>query len=140
MKARFIEGIFAFIFVAVMLFNTIGMAVDAFSYDMDELPVGEKLFSEPSPDRSKNITFYLVEIEGVNTAIRGELSYTNDKGETEIRNIYWQVGTETVQAEWVDEKMILINENEVYPDGDPYDSRTQIILPEYSAKNYIINE
>ena len=140
MKIKYGQSIVAFLFVFVILFNAISMAVDAFSFDMDELPTGKMLSFYPSPDNSKTLTFYLVEIERTNTAIRGELLYTNENGEKETRNIYWQVGAKTVQAVWVDENIAIVNENEVYINGDPYDSRTQIILPEYSAKNRIINE
>lgn len=140
MKMKYIEGILAFLLVFVMLFNAVGMAVDAFFYDVDELPTGKLLFSEQSPEKSKTLAFYLVEIEDVNTGVRGEVSYINEDGETETRNIYWQVGAKTAEVEWKGENQVVINESEINLKGEPYDSRTQIILPEHSAKNRTMND
>ena len=122
-----------------MLFNAIGMAVDAFGYDMDDLPQGKFLYSVMSPDGKNTFSLYLVEIEDVNTAIRGEIASINDEDKIEKENIYWQVGEKTAIAGWKDENTITVNDQELKLDGEPYDSRTQIILPEHSAKNRTIN-
>lgn len=140
MKKKYIEGVFAFLLLFVTLFNIVGMVADAFFYNVDELPTGEFLFSNKSPNGSQTLNFYLVEIENVNTGVRGELSYINEKGETQTRNIYWQVGAKTAEVEWKGENQVVINESEINITGEPYDSRTQIVLPEHSAKNRVINE
>ena len=122
-----------------MLFNAIGMAVDAFGYDMDDLPQGKFLYSVMSPDGKNTFSLYLVEIEDVNTAIRGEIASINDEDKIEKENIYWQVGEKTAIAGWKDENTITINDREIKLTGEPYDSRTQIELPEHSAKNRTLN-
>lgn len=135
MKIKYAEPIAVFLLVFVMLFNAIGMAVDAFGYNMEDLPTGKRLYYELLPNDTKSFSLYLVELDGVNTAIRGEVSYFNEKGEMETRNIYWQVGAKTAIAGWKDENTITINGKDIKIYGEPYDSRTQIELPEHSAKN-----
>ncbi len=139
MKFKYAEPISVFLIIFVMLFNAIGMAVDAFGYDMDDLPQGKFLYSVMSPDGKNTFSLYLVEIEDVNTAIRGEIASINDEDKIEKENIYWQVGAKTAIAGWKDENTITVNDQELKLDGEPYDSRTQIILPEHSAKNRTIN-
>lgn len=139
MKFKYAEPISVFLIIFVMLFNAIGMAVDAFGYDMDDLPQGKFLYSVMSPDGKNTFSLYLVEIEDVNTAIRGEIASINDEDKIEKENIYWQVGEKTAIAGWKDENTITVNDQELKLDGEPYDSRTQIILPEHSAKNRTIN-
>ena len=139
MKFKYAEPISVFLIIFVMLFNAIGMAVDAFGYDMDDLPQGKFLYSVMSPDGKNTFSLYLVEIEAVNTAIRGEIASINDEDKIEKENIYWQVGEKTAIAGWKDENTITVNDQELKLDGEPYDSRTQIILPEHSAKNRTIN-
>lgn len=139
MKFKYAEPISVFLIIFVMLFNAIGMVVDAFGYDMDDLPQGKFLYSVMSPDGKNTFSLYLVEIEDVNTAIRGEIASINDEDKIEKENIYWQVGEKTAIAGWKDENTITVNDQELKLDGEPYDSRTQIILPEHSAKNRTIN-
>ncbi|MBE6762586.1 MAG: hypothetical protein E7551_09945 [Ruminococcaceae bacterium] len=139
MKIKYAEPIFVFLIIIVMLFNAVGLAVDAFSYDMEELPVGKCLYSELFPSDSKNLSLYLVELDGVNTAVRGEVSYFDENNQKVTRNVYWQVGEKTAIAGWKDENTVTINNKDIKINGEPYDSRTQIELPEYSAKNRTIN-
>ena len=139
-KIKYAEPIFVFLVIFVMLFNAIGLAVDAFSYDMEELPVGKRLYYELLPNDTKSFSLYLVELDGVNTAIRGEVSYFNENSEMVTRNIYWQVGEKTAIAGWKDENTVTINNKDIKINGEPYDSRTQIELPEHSAKNRTMNQ
>lgn len=139
MKIKYAEPIFVFSIIIVMLFNAVGLAVDAFSYDMEELPEGKRLYYELLPNDTKSFSLYLVELDGVNTAIRGEVSYFDENDEMVTRNIYWQVGEKTAIAGWKDENTVTINNKDIKINGEPYDSRTQIELPEYSAKNRTIN-
>lgn len=139
MKFKYKEGIFTIVLVFVMLFNAVGMAVDAFSYDMEDLPTGKKLYYEICPNDTKIFTLYLVELEGINTALRGEVTYFNEEGELQTRNIYWQVGKKTAIAGWKDQNTVTIDNKDINIKSDSYDSRTQIELPEYSAKNRTLN-
>ena len=140
MKFKYKEGVFVFLLVFVMLFNAIGLANSTLSYSMTDLPKGEWICCEPSPDGTKELNIYMAELEGVVTALRGEVSYLNEKGDEKTRNVYWQEGEKNVIATWKDAETVTINDKEIKIFGEPYDSRTQIILPEHSAKNRTINE
>ena len=133
------KAVFTFVLVFVMLFNAVGMAIDAFSYDMDDLPEGKKLYYELCPNASKVFSLYLVELEGINTALRGEVAYFDEEGTLQTRNIYWQVGKKTAIAGWKDENTVTVDNKDINITGEPYDCRTQIELPEYSAKNRSMN-
>lgn len=135
MKSRLVAPIFVFLLIFVMLFNMVGLAVDAFSFDMEKLPKGRYLYNVSSPDGVSVLCIYLVDIPNIGSAIRGELNTLNDSGEREIKNIYWETGTRTCIASFLNSTTALINEHEVNINGTPYDSRTQIVLPEASAKN-----
>ena len=139
MKIKFAEPVFVFLLLIVMFFNAIGLAVDAFGYNMEDLPKGKFLYSVMSPDGKNTFSLYLVEMENVNTAIRGEVVTINESDNMEKSNIYWQVGEKTAIAGWKDETTITVNDKEIKLGGEPYDSRTQIELPEHSAKNRTIN-
>lgn len=140
MKIKYAEPVFVFLIIIVLLFNAIGLAVDAFSYDMEDLPEGERLYYELLPNDTKSFSLYLVELDGVNTAIRGEVSYFDENNKMVTRNIYWQVGEKTAIAGWKDENTVTVNNKDIKINGEPYDSRTQIELPEYSAKNRSMNQ
>lgn len=139
MKIKYAEPIFVFLLIIVMLFNAVGLAVDAFSYNMEELPKGKFLYSVMSPDGKNTFSLYLVKMENVNTAIRGEVVSIDENAEMEKQNVYWQVGSKTAIAGWKDETTITVNDKEIKLGGEPYDSRTQIELPEHSAKNRRVN-
>ena len=139
MKIKYLEPILVFLIIFIMLFNAVGMAVDAFGYDMDELPRGKFLYSVMSPDGKNTFSLYLVKMENVNTAIRGEVVSINENAEMKKQNVYWQVGAKTAIAGWKDENTITVNDKEIKLGGEPYDSRTQIELPEHSAKNRRVN-
>ena len=139
MKIKYAEPIFVFLLIIVMLFNVIFLAVDAFGYDMEKLPEGKFLYSVMSPDGKNTFSLYLVKIEDVNTAVRGEVASVSDDEKIEKRNVYWQVGIKTAIAGWKDENTITVNDKEIKLSGEPYDSRTQIVLPEHSAKNRAYN-
>ena len=113
MKFKYKEGIFTIVLVFVMLFNAVGMAVDAFGYSMEDLPKGQKLYYELCPNDSKIFSLYLVELEGINTALRGEVTYFDDEGELQNRNIYWQVGKKTAIAGWKDENTVTIDNKDI---------------------------
>lgn len=139
MKFKYAEPVFVFLLLFVMLFNVICTSIDAFGYSMEKLPEGKFLYSVMSPDGKNTFSLYLVKIENVNTAIRGEVASIEDNEEIKKRNVYWEVGTKTAIAGWKDENTITVNDKELKVDGDTYDSRTQIELPEHSVKNRVNN-
>ena len=121
-----------------MLFNAIGLAYDTFNYSMDDLPEGKELYYELCPNDAKIFKLYLVELEGVDTALRGEVSYYKDE-KLIVKNVYWQIGKKTVKAGWKDKNTITVDDKDINIYNQTYDSRTQIELPEYSAKNRTLN-
>ncbi len=139
MKFKYAEPIFVFLLLIVMLFNLVFLVIDAFGYDMERLPEGKFLYSVMSPDGKNTFSLYRVEMENVNTAVRGEVVSVSEDEEITKRNIYWQVGIKTAIAGWKDENTITVNDKEIKLSGEPYDSRTQIVLPEHSAKNRAYN-
>ena len=139
MKPKYAEPIFVFLLICVMLFNVVFTAMDAFGNSMERLPKGSFLYSVMSPDGKNTFSLYLVEIEGVNTALRGEVASFSETEVIEKRNVYWQVGAKTAIAGWKDENTITVNDKEIKLTGEPYDSRNQIELPEHSAKNRTLN-
>lgn len=136
-KIRFLEPVLGFLLVFVMLFNMIATAADDFKNDIDELPQGEFMYSLMSPDGQNTLSLYRVTISGVGSAIRGEVAELLPSGEIEKRNVYWQTNTSSAVSAWVDETSVVINDKVVNLNGEPYDSRNQIILPEASAKNRV---
>lgn len=138
-KNKILEPVLVFVLILVTLFNMVGLAVEAFGYDTTELPKGEFLYSVMSPDSKHTLRLYLVEIENVNTAIRGEVVSLKEDGTMESRNVYWEVGTKNAIAGWINEETVSINNREVKLSGEPFDSRKQIELPEASAKNRAMN-
>ena len=83
-----------------------------------------------SPDGKNTLRIYSVEIDGIGTAVRGEIVSTD-----RTYNIYWETGTTSAIAAWVDDSTVDINGNTVNINGKPYDSRRQIEIPSGSAKN-----
>ena len=138
MKLKYAEPICVFLLLIVMLFNLIFLAVDAFGHNMEKLPEGKFLYSIMSPDGKNTLSLYLVNVKNVNTAIRGEVASISEDQNIEKHNIYWQVGSKTAIAGWKDENTVTINDQELKI-TETYDSRTQIELPKYSAKNRFYN-
>ena len=135
MKCKFWQPILVFLLIFVMFFNMIGLAVDSFSFDMDKLPTGEHLFNHTAPDGVSVLCAYLVDIKGIGSAVRCELNTLDENGNRQVKNIYWETGVRTCNVSFINSTTALINDHEVNINGTPYDSRTQIILPEASAKS-----
>lgn len=132
---RLLEPILTIVFVFVTVFNMIGVAIDTFGNNMEKLPEGTPLFSVMSPDGLKTLRIYRIQIKNIGTAIRGETITTDKNNQLVKTNIYWETNASAAIASWKNEDTVEINNNEVKIDGAPYDSRTQIELPEASAKN-----
>ncbi len=135
MKCKLFEPILVFLLIFVMFFNMIGLAVDSFSFDMDKLPNGKYLYNVAAPDGISVLCVYLVDIKGIGSAVRCELNTLDEGGNRQVKNIYWETGVRTCNVSFINATTALINDHEVNINGTPYDSRTQIILPEASAKN-----
>jgi len=135
MKYRISEFVFVMIFIFVMVFNMVGLAVNAFSKDINDLPTGSFLYSTMSPDGNSTLKVYRVSINNIGTAIRGEVITKNQNGETVTKNIYWQTDKKSAIASWEDSSTVTINDERIEINGKPYDSRKEIELPKATPKN-----
>lgn len=137
MKIKYIEFIFVMITLIVTLFNMICFAVDGLTNKTSDLPEGEFVAEYPNYDNSAVVKIYSATLNGVCTAIRGEVVKSSG-GET--KNIYWQLDESNAQVQWVGKNTVYINGNAVNINGDPYDGRSKIKLPEASLKNMMKNK
>ncbi|MGQ9557531.1 MAG: DUF5412 family protein [Desulfurispora sp.] len=92
-------------------------------FSMNRLPEGRFIKQIISPDGKYVINFYLVN-GGATTSysIRGELLSNRNR---EKKNIYWEYRTDSVNAEWLDEKTVLINGHRLNIPSDVYDWRRE---------------
>lgn len=136
MKHRILEFIFVMVFLFVTTFNMVGSTLDAFYYDLTNLPKGEFLYSTMSPDGISTVRLYRVEVPNIGVGIRGEV-ITKENGENITKNIYWQTDAKNAIATWVSDTHISINNKHVNIHGAVYDSRSEVELPEASVKNML---
>lgn len=130
MKHKCTEFIFVIIFVFVLVFNMIGISIDGLGNSLKNLPEG-KLQKTYINSNNSVLNLYTAELKGVGTAVRGEV-VLND-GTT--KNIYWAIGETSAEGAWINETTVKINGNNVSLDGEPFDSRRRIELPDASYKN-----
>jgi hypothetical protein len=116
----------------VTVVNMFGLAYDGLSNSMADLPKGELVASIPSTDKKHTLNLYKASLTGVGHAVRGEIV---DAKNQEVKNIYWQLDTKIAEAFWVNKSAVNINGNVVNINGEPYDSRKVIELPDASLKN-----
>lgn len=135
MKRKWVVPVFTFVFIFVMLFNMVGLAINSFWYDINDLPKGQHLRDIPCPDNKSVLSIYEVNVPDIGYGIRGEIANLDKNGNRQTRNIYWETGTRKYNVTFLDADTIIINDHEVHINGEPYDSRRQIELPEASAKN-----
>ena len=72
--------------------------------DISQLPQGELQTQHFSPSREKVMNIYLVEND-LGVAVRGEIVTPEER-----YNIFWQTNIDKVEARWLDEKTVLIND------------------------------
>ncbi len=72
--------------------------------DIAQLPTGALESSSVSPSGEKTLNIYVVK-NNLGAAIRGEI-LTKDSQ----YNIFWQTGIDTVEAAWLDDTTVVINE------------------------------
>ena len=86
-----------------------------------------------SPDTSKTIKIYKVEVLEYGVGIRGELiEIVNDK--EVVKNVYWQTFNSNATVSWINENVVQINNEIIDLNGTPFDCRRKIEIPEASAK------
>lgn len=137
MKHRIAEFVFVMLFLFVTLFNMIGLAVSAFDHDISDLPQGTFLYSVMSPNGTSTLKIYRVTVTGIGNGIRGELITTDEAGQTVTQNVYWETHVQNAIAAFISDKEINVNGHEFDVTKEVYDSRREVELPEYSAKNIL---
>ncbi len=110
---------FLYFITAVIIIAELGFAVKGSLFtDIAELPVGTLTDTAVSPSGTKTMNIYLVK-NNVGVAIRGEIT-KNGKS----HNIFWQTGIDDVEAVWLDDETVIINEIPLEADDTfGYDSR-----------------
>ncbi len=134
MKCKYTEFIIMCLVLIVTVVNMVGLAYDGLAHSLSDLPKGELVQSIESADKKLTLNLYKASLTGVGHAVRGEIV---DAKNQEIRNIYWQLDTKIAEGFWVNKNTVNINGNVVNVDGEPYDSRKAIELPDASLKNLI---
>lgn len=108
-----------YIITAIIVIVELGFAVKGSLFtDIAKLPKGDLSYTSVSPSGEKFMNVYLVK-NNVGSAVRVEI-VTSDSS----HNIFWQTDIETVDARWVDEQLIVINDIKLNSDDHfGYDSR-----------------
>lgn len=124
-----IKRITACLLVAILIvsaFNIGWLIKDAFFDNIKVLPMGEFLYSSMSPDGETTISLYKVNVPG-STAIRGAVATLLEDGTKQERNIFWQLGTDSVIVGWVNNNTVSINEKLInISTKQVYDSRNEV--------------
>lgn len=107
-----------------LLMVLLGVIVHIFFVSMENLPKGEFLTEETSPDGKYTLKVF-VSNGGATTsyAIRGELVFNEKNGKTQ--NIYWNYREETAEISWVDDDTVIINHITLNVLKEKYDFRFQ---------------
>ncbi len=133
MKFKYANFIVTTVLCFVLIFNMVFLAIDGLSYSMENLPEGKLVYSVISANKRQKLNMYVAELNGVGTAVRGEVQLKDGS----IKNVYWCIDETRTNASWVNEKMVEINGHKIHLDGELFDSRKRIELPEASYKNLV---
>lgn len=131
MKSKILSIIVISALAIVSIINVVYYINSSFFYDLTDLPTGNFLYSAMSPDGEKTLSIYRVDVEKIGYGIRGEIVSQNG-----AKNVYWETNTAVAIATWLDDNTILVNDRTVDINGEAFDSRRNIELPEGSIKNY----
>lgn len=94
-----------YIVTALVMIVELSFAVkESLFTDISDLPIGVLESTTASPSGQKTMNIYVVK-NNLGVAVRGEI--VNDQVS---HNIFWQTGIDTVEALWIDENTVLINE------------------------------
>ena len=94
-----------YLITALVIIVELGFTVKSSLFtDIAELPTGELESSSVSPSGEKMMNIYVVK-NNLGVAIRGEIEQNNQK-----HNIFWQTGIDTVEAVWLNDDTVVINE------------------------------
>ncbi|MBQ6718606.1 MAG: hypothetical protein IJN22_06905 [Clostridia bacterium] len=94
-----------YVVTALIIAVDIGFAVKGSLFtDIADLPTGTLRTASVSPSGEKTMNIYVVE-NNLGVAVRGEIEQNNTK-----HNIFWQTGIDEVEAVWLNEDTVVINE------------------------------
>lgn len=94
-----------YVVTALIIAVDIGFAVKGSLFtDIADLPTGTLRTASVSPSGEKTMNIYIVE-NNLGVAVRGEIEQNNKK-----HNIFWQTGIDEVEAVWLNEDTVVINE------------------------------
>ena len=132
LKTKYTEFIVVMLTLIVTLFNILGLVMDLHINKTTDLPEGKLIHSSANWDKSVTVKLYAASLSGAKNAVRGE-AIMGDTGE--VKHIYWELDEKSATVKWINKSVLEINGNVVNINGEPFDSRTQIELPEASPKN-----
>lgn len=94
-----------YIITALVVIVELAFAVNGGLFtDIAELPTGTLASSSASPSGEKKLNIYVIK-NNLGVAIRGEISNGDN-----THNIFWQTGIEEVEAVWLNDDTVVINE------------------------------
>ncbi len=94
-----------YIITAIVVIVELTFAVKGSLFtDISELPTGTLHVSSNSPSGEKTMNIYVVK-NNLGVAVRGEIVTADSK-----HNIFWQTGIDDVQAVWLNDDTVVINE------------------------------
>lgn len=105
-----------------LIVGLLSIFVYTFFISMENLPKGELLTEESSPDGKYTVKAYITN-GGATTsyAIRGELVFNEKNGK--LHNIYWNNREEIAEISWVDNDTVIINNHILNVPEEKYDFR-----------------
>ncbi len=105
--------------VLLLLSLALVVLVSCASDPMAELPAGNKISESVSTDGTYKLELYLC-VQSGTQYIRGAVT-TVAAGE--VKNIYWDVYTDTLNVEWTDDTTVKVNDRSLNVTTDIYDCR-----------------
>lgn len=123
MKTKPLFIIIYVVTLAITLVNLFYTIKNGLFADINKLPKGEMLYTTSSPDGDMEISVYCVK-NSLGSAVRAELK-TNGKS----TNVFWQTGIDTVEVNWVNNDVAVINSIPLdVSHGGFYDCRNGVSL------------
>ncbi len=110
---------FLYVITALVIIIDMGFAIKENLFtDISDLPTGVLKSATSSPMGHKTMNIYVVK-NNVGVAVRGEIVTAEG-----AHNIFWQTGIDNVEARWLDENTVVINEIPINSDDTfGYDCR-----------------
>lgn len=108
-----------YLITAIVMVINMGFAVKENLFtDISDLPTGVLKSATESPLGHKTMNIYVIK-NNLGVAVRGEIVTADGS-----HNIFWQTGIDDVEARWLDESTVVINEIPINSDDTfGYDCR-----------------